>query len=196
LEKFWEIGFKNYNIFINKNIMKKIIRLTEGDLIKLVKRVISEQDSNKPRGCTGNPNAINVITINVYLSKTIYDNNGLYLSNILFESLEDYSNSSPYNIAIEFSKDVQLNQTQRLFQFQIEPTYKNSLRQAGWVDNYFKGFTTILSDTMLKIGGLDSNYFKLIGPQLNWGAYFESEPTNCPDLCIGAAYRIDYTPPK
>ena len=35
----------NTNIKINKNMAKKIIRLTEGDLIKLVKRVINERTS-------------------------------------------------------------------------------------------------------------------------------------------------------
>jgi hypothetical protein len=37
--------FLFYGIFINKNIMKKIIRLTENDLTRIVKRVMMEQGS-------------------------------------------------------------------------------------------------------------------------------------------------------
>jgi peptidoglycan hydrolase-like protein with peptidoglycan-binding domain len=37
----------NTNIKINKNMAKKIIRLTEGDLMNIVKRVISEQTEQR-----------------------------------------------------------------------------------------------------------------------------------------------------
>jgi hypothetical protein len=112
----------------------------------------------------------------------------------LFESLEDYSNSNPFKVAIEFSKNVPLNNTQRLFQFQVESTYQNSLKQTGWVDKYFKGFTEQLN-YIIQYTNLDPKYFKLTGPNLNWSDYFESEPTSCPDLCTGAGYKIEYKPP-
>jgi hypothetical protein len=35
------------NIFINKKIMAKIIKLTESDLVRIVKRVINEEQKNK-----------------------------------------------------------------------------------------------------------------------------------------------------
>ncbi len=44
------MGFLIYNIFINKNIMKKVIRLTESDLTRIVRRVIMEQ-SETCSGC-------------------------------------------------------------------------------------------------------------------------------------------------
>ena len=43
------MGFFVYGIFINKNIMKKVIKLTESDLIRIVKRVISEQGQSVDR---------------------------------------------------------------------------------------------------------------------------------------------------
>ena len=48
---------------------------------------------------------------------------------------------------------------------------------------------------IIQYTNLDPKYFKLTGPNLNWGGYFESEPTSCPDLCSGAGYKIEYKPP-
>jgi hypothetical protein len=45
---FLEWGFLFGNIFINKiKIMRKVVRLTESDLVRIVKRVINEQDENE-----------------------------------------------------------------------------------------------------------------------------------------------------
>jgi hypothetical protein len=145
-------------------------------------------------GCTGNPNSINVLNINVYIDKSLFVGDDGYWESQLFESLEDYSNSNPFKVAIEFSKNVPLNNTQRLFQFQVDATYQNSLKQTGWIDKYFKGFTEQLN-YIIQYTNLDPKYFKLTGPNLNWGGYFESEPTSCPDLCSGAGYKIEYKPP-
>jgi hypothetical protein len=169
------------------------------------KFIITEEEKNhikglyeqvqQKSGCTGNPNSINVLSINVYIDKSLFVGDNGYLANQLFEGLEDYSNSNPFNVGIEFSKNIPLNNTQRLLQFQVDATYQNSLKQTGWVNKYFEGFTKILK-SIPQMLSLVPNNFKVSEAHLSWGDYFESEPTSCPDLCSGGAYRIDYTPPQ
>lgn len=146
-------------------------------------------------GCTGNPDSINMININVYITKSLVEGNNLFVTNILFETLEEYSNNSPNDISIGFSKNVPLNNTQRLLQFQIDAKYKNSLKQSKWLYDYFNGFSRILKDTFIQQLNLPQNSLIVSNPNYYWGNYFESEPTNCPDLCIGVKFRIDYKQP-
>lgn len=123
------------------------------------------------------------------------DKNNTWFTSTLSEVLEEYTNSSPFKISFDFSTDVPTTSTQRRLQFQITPTYKNALKPTGWLDKFFGGFTTLLKDTLINQLRLDEKYFKMIGPKFIWGDYFETERTNCPDLCIGVSYRVDYKPP-
>lgn len=167
-----------------------------------MKFIITEEEKNRIRGlyeqtksgCTGNPDSTNMININVYITKNLVEGNSSFVPNVLFEILEDYSNNSPNDISIGFSKNVPLNNTQRLLQFQIDAKYKNSMKQSKWLYDYFNGFSKILKDTFIQQLNLPETSLTVSNPNYNWGAYFESEPTNCPDLCIGVAYKIDYKP--
>jgi len=166
-----------------------------------MKFIITEEDKKHIRGlyeqqvsgCTGNPKSINVLTINLYITTSLIGMADRFLESWLTESLVDYSNSSPFKVAIELRKVASLNQTQTIMQYQVDATYQNSLRQTGWVDKYFEGFTKILK-TIPQVLNIKTNYVKVSEPQLNWGGYFKSEPTSCHDLCSGGAYRIDYNP--
>lgn len=171
--------------------MKKFI-ITEEDKKHI--RGLYEQVQQKS-GCTGNPNSINILSINVYIPKTLIDMNDRFLETWLTDYLIDYSNSSPFKVGIELTKNVNVNTNQMLLQYQVESTYQNSLKQTGWVNKYFEGFTKILK-SIPQMLSLVPNNFKVSEPHISWGDYFESEPTSCPDLCSGGAYRVDYTPPQ
>lgn len=166
-----------------------------------MKFIITEEDKKHIRGlyeqqvsgCTGNPKSINVLTINLYITTSLINIHDRFLESWLTESLVDYSNSSPFNVAIELRNVGVLNKTQTIIQYQVDATYQNSLRQTGWVNKYFEGFTKILK-TIPQVLNINTNNVKVSEPQLTWGGHLKSEPTSCPDLCSGAGYRIDYNP--
>jgi hypothetical protein len=174
---------------------KFIITETEKKYIRGLYEQPTNDLLNQKSGCTGNPNSNNLIMIDLFITRSLIDKNNTWINSILSETLSDYTNSSPYKIGFDFETDVPTSANQRRLQFQIQPTYNNSLRQTGWLEKFFGGFTTLLKDTLMTQLQLDEKYFKMVGPKYTWGNYFESEPTNCPDLCIGVSYRIDYNPP-
>ena len=110
--------------------MKKFI-ITEEDKKHI--RGLYEQVQQKS-GCTGNPNSINILSINVYIPKTLIDMNDRFLETWLTDYLIDYSNSSPFKVGIELTKNVNVNTNQMLLQYQVESTYQNSLKQTGWIN--------------------------------------------------------------
>ena len=176
--------------------MRIIITESEKNYIRSLYEQQTDELLNQKNGCTGDPNSINLIPINLFITRSLIDNNNTWINSTLSEVLDDYCNSSTYKIAFDFSTDVPTTTTQRRLEFQIEPTYKNSLRQTGWLEKFFGGFTDILKSTLIKQLKLDERYFKMVGPNYIWGDYFETEKNNCPDLCIGVNYRIDYNPPS
>ena len=175
---------------------KFIITETEKKYIRGLYEQPTNDLLNQKSGCTGNPNSINIIMIDLFITRSLVDKlSSTQTYKSFSEALADYTNSSPYKIGFDFETDIPTSSNQRRLQFQIQPTYNNSLRQTGWLEKFFGGFTTLLKDTLMTQLQLDEKYFKMVGPKYIWGEYFESEPTNCPDLCIGVSYRIDYNPP-
>ena len=168
-----------------------------------MKFIITEEDKKhiiglyeqQVSGCTGNPKSINVLTINLYIGTPLINMSDRFLESWLTETLVDYSNSSPFKVAIQLRNVGSLNQRQTIIQYQVDATYQNSLKQTGWVDKYFEGFTKILK-TIPQVLNINTNYVKVSEPQLNWGGYLKSEPTSCPDLCSGGSYRVDYNTPQ
>ena len=78
-----------------------------------------------------------------------------------------------------------------LLSFNVDAKNKDTMKQSPWLFNFGKNVKNKLIEIYK---GMNINV-NVTEPKYVWGKYFESEPTNSPNKCIGLSYKVTTSQP-
>jgi hypothetical protein len=75
--------------------------------------------------------------------------------------------------------------------FDVRAKHKDTMKQSKWLYD----FSNKVRQKIIETYKMRNINIQINEPKYVWGEYFESEPTNSPDKCIGVSYKVDYNSP-
>lgn len=138
-------------------------------------------------GTTGlNLESINgEFTIDLWIPESIVRVNYEDIPGILESEIGDLAGNYP----VEITKKIKSPTTQGYWyvNFDVQAKHKDTMKQSKWLYD----FTNKVRQSIIDTYKMRNIQIKIGQPHYVWGEYFESEPTNSPDKCIGVKFRID-----
>ena len=161
--------------------------------------IITEEERNHIKGLYEqdqlpreplDPEAINGdFHIDMYVQDSLVRSNGEEMSQIIQDEIRELSPN--YAISIHSMLKSRTAPGFTYIEIQVDAKNKDTMKQSPWLSNFGKNVKNKIVEIYK---GININV-NVTEPKYVWGEYFESEPTNSPDKCIGLSYRVTTSQP-